>query len=205
MKRADDRPFQETPDVLYGVGVDVPTRILTDGVIDRLVDGIFVSDAPIGSPVVGMDGFGFVGNGFISESMECLAAPVWNDLEDDFAVTLDGSHHDGLIAFIPVPFAPDLAADESFIDLDDALEFDGRGFLDGGSDAVAEIPGRSIGHAKGPFHLFGRDTFFGFHHHVGRKEPLREWKMAVMEDGASGHREPEVAVATIELVTGADS
>ena len=205
MKRTDNRPLQETPDILYGVGVDVPTGVLTDGVVDCLVDGIFVADAPVWSPVVCVDGFGIIVNGFISETVESLAAPVWNHLEDDFAVPLHGSHDDGFVALVPMPFAPDLAAHKGFVDFNDALEFDGRGFFDSGSDAMTEIPGRPIGHTERTLHLFSGDTFLGFHHHVGREEPLGQGKVAVMEDGASGHRESEVAVATIELVASADS
>lgn len=205
MKRTDNRPLQETPDVLYGVGVDVPTGVFADVVVDRLVERIFVSDALVGPPIVGVDGFGFIGNGFFSEGVESLAAPVWNNLEDDFTVPLNGSHDDGLVALISTAFAPDLTADESLVDFDDALKFDGGRFFDSGSDSVAEIPGRPVGHTEGTLHLFSGDTLLGFHHHVGREEPLRERKVAIVEDGASGHREPEVAVATIELVPGADS
>ena len=205
MKRSNDRPLQKTPDVLYGVGVHVPTGILADGMVDRLMDGIFVTDAPVGSPVVSLDGFGIVGDDFISESVEGLTSPVWNNLEDDFTVSLNGSNNDSLVALVPMPFSTDLTANKGLVDFNDALEFDGRRFFDSGSNPVAKIPSRPVGHAKGTLHLFSGDTLLGFHHHVGREKPLGERKMAVMEDGASGHREPEVAVATIELITSADS
>ena len=35
MKRANDRPLQKAPNVLYGVGIDVATGVLADGVVDR--------------------------------------------------------------------------------------------------------------------------------------------------------------------------
>ena len=102
-------------------------------------------------------------------------------------------------------FASNYAADESFVDFNNSLEFDGRGFFNCSPDAVAEIPSCSVGNAEGPLHLFSRDTFLGFHHHAGREEPFGERQMTVVEDGSSGHGEPEVAVATIQLVPGADS
>ncbi|MCH8286067.1 heavy metal translocating P-type ATPase, partial [candidate division KSB1 bacterium] len=104
--------------------------------IQRLADkvaGIFVSDAPIGSPVVGVDGFGFVGHGFLSEGMESLAAPVWNYFEDNLSVSLNGSHDDSFVALVPTPFTSNFAADERFVDFNDTLEFDGRSILDSGS------------------------------------------------------------------------
>ena len=205
MKRTDDRPLQETPDVLYGVGVDVATGVLADGMVDCLVTGVLVSDAPVGSPVVGVDGFGFIMDGFFGESMESLATPVCNNFEDDFTVPLNGSHDDGLVALIPMTFTPDLTVNKSLVNLNDALQFDGRRFFDSGTDTVTEIPSSSVSHAKGTFHLLSGDALLGFHHHIGRKEPFGQRQVAVMEDGASGHREPEMAVATIQLITGTDS
>ena len=76
MKRTDDRPLQETPYALDGVSVNVTTDILFDGVVDRLMAGIFVSDAPVRTPVVGVDSFGFVANG-------SQAAAAWEAAKND--------------------------------------------------------------------------------------------------------------------------
>ena len=56
MKRTDDRSLQETPDVLYGVGIDGATGVLANRVVDSLMAGIFVADARVRLPVVCVDG-----------------------------------------------------------------------------------------------------------------------------------------------------
>ena len=200
MERADDRSLQETPDVLHGVSVDVATGILSDGMVDCLMDGIFVSDAPVGSPVVGVDGFGIIMDGFIGESVEGLAAPVWDNFEDDFAVALYGSHNDSLVALAPVAFAPDLATDKGLVDFNDALEFDGRSVGDSGPDTMAKIPSRLVRDIERPLQLAGRDSFLGFNHQVDGHEPFVEGQVGVMKHGSSGHGEVVFAILTDELM-----
>ena len=66
----DDRPFQEGPYVLNRVCVNVATNILFGAVIDRLVSGIFVSDAIVGCPVVGKVSLSIVGGILSNELMQ---------------------------------------------------------------------------------------------------------------------------------------
>ena len=205
MKRANDRPLQKAPNVLYGVGIDVATGVLADGVVDRLMEGIFVPDTPVRPPVVSVDGFGIVRHGFIGERMESLAAPVWNYLENDFAVSFDGSNDDGLVAFIPTALASDFATNERLVDFNDALEFNGRGIFNSGSDPVAEIPSRAVSNPEGPLHLFGRHAFLGFHHQVSGQEPFGQGQVAVMENGSGSDGEPAISVSAVQLIAGADS
>ncbi|KKN75644.1 hypothetical protein LCGC14_0378820 [marine sediment metagenome] len=200
MKRTDDRPLQETPYTLDGVRVNIATDIFFDGVVDRLMPGIFVSNSPVRSPVVGVDSFGFVGNGFLSESVESLASPVWNHLEDNLAFPLDGSNNDGFVALVAMTFAPNFATNKSLVNLYDALEFDGRSVLDSGPDSVGEIPSGLVGNTERPRQLIRGYTLFGFNHQVSGHEPFVKGQVSVMEDCPGSNREVVFAIFTDELV-----
>ena len=92
-----------------------------------------------------------------------------------------------------------------FIDLDGSAELFGVQFSHGGSDPVAQVPGRFIGYIHGPFDLVGRYAFLGLNHHVHDREPLGERKMGVMKDRACRDREPIATGVTIKLATGIDA
>lgn len=68
---AFDRPYKQRPDILYGVGVNVSTIVFnTEGMVDRLMTGILVTDAPIR-----LDGLGIVVDRFINEIVESSPPP----------------------------------------------------------------------------------------------------------------------------------
>lgn len=67
---------------------------------------------------------------------------------------------------------------------------------------MAEIPGCFVGDIQNPLHLIGRNAIFGSNHHINNGKPFMEREMGVMEDGASGNREPASTGVTIKLTTG---
>ncbi|MEO7860376.1 MAG: hypothetical protein ABIU05_08005 [Nitrospirales bacterium] len=67
---------------------------------------------------------------------------------------------------------------------------------------MAEIPGCFVGDIQNPLHLIGRNAFFGFNHHVNNGKPFMKREMGVMEDCASGYREPASTGVTIKLTAG---
>ena len=174
MERANDRSLQEAPHTLDGVGVNVATDILADRVVDCLVERIFVTDAPVWSPIVRVNSLGVVGYVRISEGMERLAGPVWDHLKNNLASALDGPNNDGLVALVPMPVASDFTADKGFVDLHNALELDRRSVGNSGADAVAKIPGGFVGDIERPVQLAGGDSLFGFNHQVDGHEPFVE-------------------------------
>lgn len=174
MVGTDDRPLEKGPNPLDAVSVNVATDILFSRVIDRLVTGVIVANAPVRTPVVGMDGFSIVMDGFTSKGMESLTAPVWNHLEDNLAFPLDGPNDDGLIAFVPMTFAPNFATNKGLVNLYDALEFDGGSIGNCGPDAVAEIPSGFVGDIQRPLQLAGGNAFLSFNHQVSGHEPFVE-------------------------------
>ena len=50
--------------------MNVTIRVLTDGVVNRLMPGVFVSDASVWPPVAGVDGFGIVRDNIVNEVVE---------------------------------------------------------------------------------------------------------------------------------------
>ena len=68
MVATDDRPLQQAPYGLYGVGADVAFRhVFLVAVLDRLVLGVLIRDATASRPLVGMDGLG-VARGVLSDA-----------------------------------------------------------------------------------------------------------------------------------------
>jgi len=55
MIRTNYRPLKETPDVLYGIGMDITPDPFFGTVIDRLVPCVAVSDTLIRRPFIGID------------------------------------------------------------------------------------------------------------------------------------------------------
>ena len=82
-----------------------------------------------------------------------------------------------------------MSADPRFVSLDNALQHFGVSFLHGSADAVTEIPSRLIGNAKGALHLVGAHALLRFTHEIDRNEPLREWQVGIVEDGARHYAE----------------
>jgi hypothetical protein len=70
---------------------------------------------------------------------------------------------------------------------------------------MAEVPSRFIRNTQDPFDLIRRHAFLGFDHHVHHRKPFMEGQVGVMEDRASGDREPIPAGVTIELTAGINS
>ena len=57
----DERAVEEAPYVLYGVCMDSTSYPFLSAMIDCLMAGVIVPDAPVGGPVIGIDGFGVGG------------------------------------------------------------------------------------------------------------------------------------------------
>ena len=58
MIRANDRPLQERPDTLNGIGMHITSYPFLLRVVDRFVPCIGIPDTPIGRPFIGIDSFG---------------------------------------------------------------------------------------------------------------------------------------------------
>jgi hypothetical protein len=130
---------------------------------------------------------------FANEARKSICSNVSDHPSHDIAFTADrasdwrltGAHATSSVAtatLIPMPIFG-LAADESFINLNNAAE-PGFGSLDKTSaNAVAHVPSGSIGaRADSPMDLEGRNTLLHSQHHMDDAEPRFERVISVLEN-----------------------
>ena len=189
MVSACNRTLQEAPDVLNRVGVSIFHNIFALMVRDGLMLSVMVPDAPIGRPVVGVDGFGLVLGVLLNEVMQGLSVEAVDDLESSLAATLDDSNDNALVALVAFPESPLFATYPCLIYLNLAAQLRGVGFGHGVADAVAEIPSGLVRDSDGALDLIGRDTLLGLKHEVDGDEPFGKRKVAIVKDGPCRHRE----------------
>ena len=70
----------------------------------------------------------------------------------------------------------------------------------GRTDAMAEIPRCLVAHSKLALHLVGRHAFARLTEQIGRKKPLPEREMRVVEDGLCGYAKLVRAVIANKLI-----
>ncbi len=112
-----------------------------------------------------------------------------NDLEASLTTTLDDSNNDTFIPPVAMAYTLLFAAHPRFVNLYLSAQFRRIGLGHGITDAVAEIPSGLIRDPNGSLDLIGRDTLFGLQHQVDGDEPLRKWKVAIVEDGSCRYGE----------------
>lgn len=208
MKRADDTAFQQAPNALNAVRVNLSAHPLLFPVVHRLMHRVRVANARVGRKLVRVDGLR-IGRGVVcDELVENRLTRVMNDLQANLAPALNGTDSDGLVSAIPAPHAANLAANVSLVHFHDAAQKLGVGVPDCRTDAVAQMPCSLIGDAKGALHLQGADSLLRFSHEKDCHEPLHERQMAIMEDRpARGGKliAALVAVVLVALRNGGDA
>ena len=197
---ADDRPLQEAPNVLDGVGVGVSPYPLFEGVIDCLVSGVLVGYAVVGGPIVGEVGDSFIGGDFTDELVKGVAVTGLYDLEDYLVSALYGAHDNGFVVLVAPTFASYLASNKSFVDLHEAAQGERVGFIGCGSDPVAKIPGRAVCHVESPLELKSGHALFRFSHKVDGEKPFFEREVRVVEHRSGCNAELVAAVGAVVLV-----
>src|SRR5919106_4742321 len=174
MKCANNRPLQETPDALYGVGVNVSPDKFILGVVDRLMPGVMVTNASIDGPFISKDGYSVGSDVLQGDFVESLSGPICRYLEYHFP-PFDYSHHQSLVALVApaLPFC--FAANKGLVHFNDAGHqypfFPVSGLAHSSPDSVAQVPGSLVGNVKGALKLVGRHALLGLTHHVDRNEP----------------------------------
>jgi len=74
MKRTNDGPLEQRPRALDAVRVDITTNPLFCAMVDRLMNGVGVSDALVGRVLIGHQALRFGAYGVLHESVPCFAA-----------------------------------------------------------------------------------------------------------------------------------
>src|SRR5688572_25341003 len=93
----DNGPVEEAPRALDGVRVDGTAHPLVRRMIDPLVNGVLVPNAPIGAVRVGIDRLGVVCDDLAEKTVDALVTGVWHDANPQWPAPLDGTENDGLI------------------------------------------------------------------------------------------------------------
>ena len=185
-----NRAFQEAPDILDAVRMDVPSDIFFCVMVDNFMLRIVVPDPSVGSPIVGDDDLSIMGRVFLDECVQGLPIRSIDDLQSDFPASLNHANGHGFVLKVgptafPVPFQ--FSSDKGFIHLNGPLQWRGVQFGHRCSDTMTEIPGGFIGHTDHSLHLVSRHAFLGFDGQVDGDEPLAERQVSIMPEIGRAH------------------
>ena len=84
-----DGAFQQTPDVLDPIGMNVTPDIFFGAMVDDLMLGVVIADPSISSPIVGDDHFGIKGRVLLDEAVERPPIRPVNHLQSYFSASLN--------------------------------------------------------------------------------------------------------------------
>ena len=196
VKGADNGAFEQAPDSLDTVGVDLSDNPLLRGMAHGLVYGVAIFNPHVGLQLIGVNRLSLILNCSMDEIMESVTLDIGDALDSDLsAVPLDGTGHPCLAFLATRSDVAFLSTDQGFIHFHDPKQ--GRslkGIVSHGlTDAVAQIPGCLVCDSQGSVELIGAHALFGFAHQVDRQEPLAQWKVGVVHDGS--RRDAELIAA----------
>src|SRR5665213_1139572 len=198
--------FQETPEVLHAVSVDLPIHVSLSVINDRM--GVFVQTV-IGQKLVSVDSrarFHMLAHVLLNS----LLASVRNDGSADLAVTLKNSGDDGLAEIVKlarlVPLSlmhvSGLTADHGFVGFDfltRATHLATILALLSKSDPMEHEPRRLLGNVQGPGNLATGNTVLAVVDKPHSRKPFIQTDGAVLEggndlDGELASRMPHAAL-----------
>lgn len=194
----DDAALEQAPRALDGLRVNLTPDPLLVPMVDAGVWRVGVPNAPVGGPLVGVDGLGVVCDVRLDEPVERLPVGSLLDLQPDLAGAGDSAKHHRLVATVAAAHAAHLAADVGLVHLDNAAEPRLVELRHREADAVREIPRRLVTDADHAFELVCADPLFGVHNEIGRHEPLPERELGVLHDRPRESRELVGARETIK-------
>ena len=194
--------LEQAPHALHAVRVNVAHDPHFLGMVHRFMARIAVLDSDIGLQLIRVDGLGFILYGAADEIVERATLDVRDALDANLAAALDGSRNPRLVALVGAALALLLAAYQCLIDLHDTQK---RGAFKRlvshrFTNAVAEIPCRSVGDPERSLHLASGNAFLGFAHQVDRDEPFAQGQVGIVHDGSAHHRELVSARAAFPAV-----
>lgn len=172
VERAHDAALNQRPEAVDCLGVDGTEHVLAERVFDRKV-GIFHRQALVSLVIVGRQQANLIGHNLANEFVQCGSIGVIDDARDDIALPLDGASNDHLALVaahaltLTKVFVFAFAADERFIDLDNAAELLLGMVQQGSADFVTHGMGCAVGaEAHHPLDLQGRHAFFAGEHEM---------------------------------------
>lgn len=192
VEAADDAALEDAPEAFNRVGVDRADNILPAAMVDGAVR---VFRKPVINLVfVGRQQANLVGNDLADKTLCSLLIDVAEDAGDHVAFALHGTDYRGFVGHRPAAlaqvFVAVIAADPSFIDLDNAAQFV-FGIDQGSADFVAHGMGGFVGaETHCALHLQGANALFAGQHHMDDFEPITQGLVCVLEDGPRYMGEP---------------
>src|SRR5713226_671230 len=192
MIRTDYRAFQQAPDILNRIGMNIPTHILPAAVINNSVLTVVVCNTFVSWPFIGNNKFRFWMNMAFYKGMKRAAIRAHDLAHSYISAALNNTDHSSFIGKIrtfPTTSAFKFSADKGFVNLNSAFQFLGIHFRHRRSNTMAEIPSGFIRNTNCTFHLIGGDAFLRFHSQINCNEPFFKRQVSVMKDRAGQYGE----------------
>jgi len=185
---ADNRPLEDRPEAFNRVGVYRADNVALGGMMNALVR--VIGQSAIDAAFVSRQQANFIRDDFADKLFAFILADCTKDTGDYATLAAHSANNGGLSrgsvlatapALIPVLVLV-LAADESFIDLDNATKLRLR--LDkSGADLVTHAPSGFVrAEAHEPHDLEGAHSLFASQHQVSDLEPVPERLVCILED-----------------------
>jgi hypothetical protein len=192
VERANDAALKDRPEALNRVGVNCADDVLPPAVVNGRVRK-FLAEMLIAHPLVGTEQADLMRHGFAHKGFKGSGLDVGDDAGDNIALAAncpdDGDFAradaagSAAPAFVPMAVLF-LAADEGFIDFDNATELLDI-FHEGSSDLVAHEPsGFQRAEAHISPNLARTHAFLTGQHKVDDAIPIPQWLICVFEDSA---------------------
>lgn len=198
---ADHATLQQAPEAIQVCGMDIPAHIFTFTVIDGLVRELAMQSG-IARMFVSGHQRDLLTDRIPHEVAQGQTVCILNDLADYVTLASNRTNNTDLSfpAFYIVPFCnmavSILSADVRLVYLNFAHQFAKASILHSGSNAMARIPGGSIGStADDALDLQGADTLLAGQHQKNDLKPRLQGVVRVLKDGFCNHREA-VAIAS---------
>src|SRR5271154_3419670 len=192
----NDPALQQRPERLNRVGMNRPHYIFALAMAD---DAMIVASTKmtIASMFVGRYERHALRYSFTNKTIEGVRIVVLDDPCANCTTPFDCADNDGFADSAARPFEAfarvfvlRFTADISFIHLNGrTIQLRRFDSLNGGADAMAEIPRGFVADAECSLDLPRAHSLFGFAHEVDSSEPLPQWQMGIVEDRSSGYAE----------------
>ncbi len=200
VEAAHDATLEEAPERFEIVGVNLAANIFALTVTDSFMREVFFQKAVTGV-LIGRHQVNRLADGLAHEGVESDGVRVLNYLTDHVPLTADGSYH----ADFPAPLATTdvrlfvpmavlvLAANESFINLDNTHKLAKIGIVHRSAKPHAHIPRCLVGTASDlPLNLKSADALLGIEHLPKNLEPSLERILGVLKDSSADDAEAVV-------------
>jgi hypothetical protein len=192
--RADDSAFQERPEVLNIIRVDIPANVLLIVVADHAMP-IAVVQSAVAVVLISRYQVHLLAYCLLNESVQSIAVGVLNNLARYVSLAADGTDNSSLARSasdmaLLVPMAVFiLATDIGLINFDNAHELLELFVLHASTQPMAHIPCGRIRTSNLPLHLKRTHTLFAVEHLPEHFKPSFKRHIGVLKHCAYGHRE----------------